>query len=86
MDKVFKNGGLRVHVYGYPVDGVQVNVSTWDGDDYVTVYDTRVIADSLYEAVTGALCAAGVEWEQADYLVTSWGILAPVDEEEGVYA
>jgi hypothetical protein len=76
------NDRLQVAVHYYLTDGVQITISEWDGEDFITLYDRRVIADSLYEAVTGALMESrDMEWEDADWQCTLWDIY-PSDEDE----
>ena len=76
------NDSLQVAVHHYPVDGVQVTVSIWNGDDFVTKFDKRVIADSLWEAMGSAMTQGlDIEWEQADAQLADWGIFPPDDDE-----
>lgn len=72
---------VEVTVDAYAVDGWQVYVLV-DGRE---VYDRRVIADSLHEALTEVLAGyAGFEFENADYVVTDeFGVIAPDYDEEG---
>ena len=72
---------LQVTVDWYPVDGAQVIVSHWDGEDFVTRYDKRVIADNARETVATALVGAGFRWIYADMLCDEWGIEYPDDED-----
>jgi hypothetical protein len=78
-----QNDTLQVAVHRYPVDGVQVTVSIWNGNDFVTKFDKRVIADSLWEAMGSAMTQGlDIEWEQADYQLAEWGIFPPEDDDE----
>lgn len=63
------------------LQGWQVQVSVWTGEEFDVRYDAYVIADSLYEAVTGALTASGMDWETADWHCAEWGIEMPNDDE-----
>jgi hypothetical protein len=77
------NDKLQVAVHYYPVDGFQCTISVWDGDDFVTLYDKRVIADSVWEGIGFALTGSmDLDWWQADELLAGWGIVQPDDEEE----
>lgn len=77
------NDTLQVAVHHYPIDGAQIIVSKWDGEDFITLYDSRVIADSLWEGVIGALVEAlGIDSHEADFMCAEWGIYAPLEEEE----
>lgn len=78
-----KNDTLQVTVQQYFVDGVQVTVSIWDGEDFVTKFDKRVIADSLWEAMgTAMVQGLDIEWEQADAQLADWDIFPPEDDDE----
>jgi hypothetical protein len=68
---------LEVEVGYYMVDGVQVTV--WRGSD--KVYDSRVIADNMHEALCLALWESGFE-DDSVYIVESWGFELPYDEDE----
>jgi hypothetical protein len=63
-------------------NGLDVQVSYWDGEDFQVRYEMFVIAESLYEAITDALVESGWGWDTADYQVTQWGITPPNDDEE----
>ena len=60
-DKVYafehKAIDYTILTHRYPSDGVQVQVNQWDDDeeDYVTVYDQRVIDDTYWLAVAGVM-------------------------------
>jgi hypothetical protein len=64
------------------VEGLGVQVSFWNGDDFDIYYEKFVIAESWYEAITDALCESGWDWDTADYQATEWGITPPNDEED----
>lgn len=73
---------LQVSIHYYPTDGVQVTVSIWNGNDFVTKFDKRVIADSLWEAVGDALTQGlDVEWDKVEGYLTEWEITPPEDED-----
>jgi hypothetical protein len=61
------------------LQGHQITVSFWNGDDFETRYDAYVIADSLYEGITDALQIAGMDWDTAEFQVNEWGITRPDD-------
>jgi hypothetical protein len=76
---------LNVDAFG--VQGWSVTITKWHpdcdcDDDYEVLYDRNVIADSLYEAVTDALCEVGVDFEVADVMAAEWDIFPPDDEED----
>ena len=61
--------------------GLDVQVSFWDGEDFIVKYEKFVIAESWYEAITGALVESGFDWEAADHQVNEWGITPPNEED-----
>jgi hypothetical protein len=64
------------------VSGLDVQVSFWDGEDFITKYDFFVVAESLFEAITDALLASGFgDWDTVEEQATKWGITPPNDEE-----
>jgi hypothetical protein len=64
-------------------NGLDVQVSYWDGEDFITRYDKFVIAESRFEAITDALLEAGFgEWASVEDQATEWGIIPPNDEED----
>lgn len=71
-------------VDSFGVQGWTVTISKWfeDESDYEVLYDRNVIADSLYEAVTGGLCDVGVDFEVADVMAAEWDIYPPEEDEE----
>jgi hypothetical protein len=75
---------LQVAIHYYPMDGFQCTISQWDGDDFITLYDKRVIAESLYEGVSDALVASvpNVDYDDAYTLCADWGIFPPYEGEE----
>jgi hypothetical protein len=81
-EQVFYYRDYIVEVEPYPSDGSQVRVRLWDGTDWDTLYNRRVIADNWYEMLTGALVDVGLDWEDADWAVNEWGIYPPDDEDE----
>ena len=63
-------------------NGLDVMVSYWDGEDFITRYNDFVIAESNFEAITDALMASGFgDWATVEDQVNEWGITAP-DEED----
>lgn len=72
----------KVQVYvDNRLQGWQVQVSFWTGEEFDVRYDSYVIADSLYEAVTGALTASGMGWEEADWHCAEWEIISDLSIE-----
>ncbi len=63
------------------LQGWQVQVSAWDGENFDVRYDRYAICESLNEAVIDALTASGMDWETADWQTAEWGILAPSDDD-----
>lgn len=60
------------------LQGWQICVSRWTGDDFETFSDCYAIAESLHEAITDALTETGFwDWDSADYQAEQWGIFAP---------
>lgn len=51
-------------------------------EEYEVLYDRNVIADSLYEAVTDALCYVGVDFEIADAMANEWKIFTPEKDDD----
>lgn len=64
------------------LQGWQVQVSFWNGEDFEIRQDGYIIADSLYEAVSDSLVQAGLDWELADSYANDWGITAPDSDED----
>ena len=75
-----ENSTYQVSVNPRP-QGLEVQVSFWDGEDFQVKYEQFVIAESWYEAITDALVQSGFDWDTADYQVNKWGITPPNDEE-----
>lgn len=63
------------------LQGWQVQVSFWNGDDFEIRYDAYAICESLHEAVIDAMMASGIDWEIADYQTAEWGITPPQSDE-----
>ena len=76
-----KNSEWQATVNPRP-QGLDVQVSFWDGEDFIVKYEKFVIAESWFEAITGALVESGFDWEAAEQQVNDWGITPPNDEEE----
>lgn len=64
------------------LQGWQVEVSYWTGEEFVSQYDRYVIAESLFEATYGALADASFDEDSIEWQLAEWGIFAPEDEEE----
>lgn len=76
-----KNNDWQVSVDTKP-NGLDVQVSFWDGEDFIVKYDFFVIAESSFEAITDALLASGFgEWDAVQEQAEKWGIFPPNDEE-----
>jgi hypothetical protein len=73
---------IRIRVSYYPVDGAQVCASRFTKNEWVTMYDIRVIADSLYEMLDGALFACGVGDDARIGMLETWGVELPDDNDE----
>lgn len=63
------------------LQGWQVQISFWDGDDFETRYDAYAICESLHEAITDAMATVGIDWELADFYAAEWGITPPESDE-----
>jgi hypothetical protein len=75
-----KDDTYQVSVNPRP-NGLEVQVSFWDGEDFIIKYEEFVIAESWYEAITDALVESGFDWETADRQANQWGITLPDIEE-----
>ena len=76
---------VYVDVHHYRIDGSQIAVSvTHDElDEWHTVFDSRVIADSFWDGMMSALCQGlDIDGEVADYVLAEWGIFPPDDDED----
>lgn len=74
-EQVFTYHDWIVEYEPYMVDGAQVRVREWDGTDWWTRYNKRVLAENQHEAVTGALVECGWDWDNAAYVVEErWNI------------
>ena len=80
-DKYYSADNLSVWVHFYPVDGVQIQVDTWDGDGWRTIINSRFIADSFFDAMFSALYQAGFNSEHAGWQLAEWNIVEPEYEE-----
>jgi hypothetical protein len=64
-------------------NGLDVQVSHWDGENFITRYEKFVIAESRFEAITDALLESGFgDWASVEDQATEWGITPPNDEED----
>lgn len=72
-------GDWIIRIQAFLVDGWRITIDKWyeECEDYETLYDRRVIADSVYEALTGALCEIGEDFEVADAICAQCGIEDP---------
>jgi hypothetical protein len=76
---------VYVNVHHYRIDGSRIAVSITNDrlDDWHTVFDSRVIADSFWEAMLTSLCEGlEIDTEYADVIACGWGIYPPEDDEE----
>jgi cell wall assembly regulator SMI1 len=63
-------------------NGLETQVSFWNGEDFEIRYEKFVIAESWYEAITDALLESGFgDWASVEEQATQWGITPPDDEE-----
>jgi len=76
-----KNDTYQVSVNPRP-NGLEVQVSFWDGEDFIIKYEEFVIAESWFEAITDALVQSGFDWDAAERQVNEWEITMPDDEED----
>jgi hypothetical protein len=76
-----KDGVWQATVNPRP-QGLEIQVSFWDGDNFQIRYEQFTIAESWYEAITDALVQSGFDWEAADNQANKWGITPPNDEED----
>jgi hypothetical protein len=81
MNYTTKDDNWQVSIDTRP-NGLDILVSCWDGEDFITRYNKFVIAESLFEAMTDALLESGFgEWATVENQVNKWGITPP-DEED----
>lgn len=76
---------VSVNVHHYRIDGSQIRVSITNDkmDDWRTVFDSRVIADSFWESMLTSLCEGlDIDTEYADSICADWGIFPPDDDED----
>ncbi len=80
------DGDWTVEIRPYPADGVRITVKHYtivernvygEFADWLTVFDIRVIDDTLWDGIVGALTEVGWEAEIADAQANEWGFYAP---------
>lgn len=64
------------------LQGWQVQVSKWTGENFDVLYDRYAIVENYWEAVIGGLIESGIEAEEADWQMAEWGIFPPNEDEE----
>ncbi len=64
------------------LQGWQVCVSYWTGEEFVTQYDRYVIADNLFEATFGALADSSYPEDRIESRLAEWGIFMPEEDED----
>ena len=73
---------VRISVHYYPVDGADVYALRKIDDEWTGMYGKRVIADSLYELLDGALYECGIDDEARMSILETWGVELPNDDDE----
>jgi hypothetical protein len=81
-EAVYQLDDINIAVSYYPIDGAQVCASRFINDEWVEKYDKRVIADSLYEMLDGALYECGVGDDARMGMLETWGVELPDDNDE----
>jgi hypothetical protein len=64
------------------LQGWQIQVSHWTGDDFDTLYDAYAIVESVFEGAFTALSEAGFDEDSIEYQLAEWGIFMPEEDEE----
>lgn len=80
-EREYKLDDIEISVKWYPVDGADVYAYRLINDEWVEKYNCRVIADSLYELLDGALYECGVGDDARMGMLETWGVELPDDGE-----
>ena len=64
------------------LQGWQIQVSHWTGNDFETLYDAYAIVESVFEGAWTALAEAGYEEDFIEWQLGEWGIFMPEEEED----
>jgi hypothetical protein len=64
------------------LQGWQIQVWRWTGDDFDTLYDAYAIVESLFEGAYTALSEAGFDEDSIEWQLAEWGILMPDEDED----
>lgn len=78
----YKTDDIEIYVNWYRVDGAQVFAYRYNGDEWAEMYNMRVIADSLYELLDGALYECGVGDDARMGMLETWGVELPDDDDD----
>ena len=83
MTKIYNTANDAFQMTVEPrLQGWQVQVSYWNGNDFEIRYDRYAICESVFEACSGALMDSGFDWEDAEWQLAEWEIFPPIDDEE----
>lgn len=72
---------FQITINTFPVDGFQLSLSEWDGEDFATHVDKRYIGYTVYEAAISAMMEAQISEQNAYVLADQMGI--EYTEEDG---
>lgn len=64
------------------LQGWQIQVSKWDGENFLTLYDAYAIVESVFEGAWIALSEAGFPENDIEWQLAEWDIFAPEENEE----
>lgn len=76
------NDQFQITINAYPVDGFQLSLSEWDGEEFMTIVDKRYIGYTIYEAVISAMVEAQISEQNAYILADRMGIEETYEEGE----
>lgn len=81
MSKIYTSpNGIWQMTVDNRLQGWQVEVSYWTGEDFVTQYDAYVITDNLFEATYGALADSSFPENRIESRLAEWGIFMPDED------
>lgn len=64
------------------LQGWQIQVWRWTGDDFDTLYDAYAIVEGLFEGAYTALSEAGYPEDFIESQLGDWGIFMPDEDED----
>lgn len=69
-----RNDTFQASIHHYPVDGFQLELSHWDGEEFNTLFDKRMVMYTVYEAILEAFTQNGVDYWKAQEYAEQMGI------------